>query len=132
MIPSVIPNLSDEEHAAILIWAFLHASGGTATRMDLARSFALRSRPVLLKKLAPVSLKGDVSHWVATMGSRSVKMSLLAPVLSALAARNGIALGTNSEGRATVGTSPYTPAEAQIDEWFIFEANLLLKVLRVR
>ncbi|MDQ3363901.1 MAG: BREX-2 system adenine-specific DNA-methyltransferase PglX [Myxococcota bacterium] len=131
-LPSVIPNVSDGEHAAILIWALLHASGGTAIRMHLARAFALRARPGLMKRLAPPSLKREVAHWVATVGSRSVKAGLLASTLSELAARNGVSLGTNSESRATVSTSPHTPAEAQIDAWFHFEANLALKVLRAQ
>jgi hypothetical protein len=131
-LPSFIPDVSDEEHAAILIWALLHASGGTATRMDLARAFALRARPALLKKLAPTSLKREVAHWVATVGSQSVKAGLLASTLSELAGRQGVSLGTNSEGRATVSTSPQTPGEGQIDAWFLFEADLALKVLRAQ
>lgn len=131
-LPSVIPNFSDEEHAAILIWALLHVSGGSATRMDLARAFALRARPALLKKLAPASLKGEVAHWLSTVGSRSVKAGLLASTLSALAARSGVALGTNGEGRATVSASSQTPPEAQIDDWFLFEADLALNVLRAQ
>lgn len=131
-LPAVIPNVSDAEHAAILIWALLHASGGTATRMDLARAFALRARPALLKKLAPASLKREVAHWVSTVGSRSVKAGLLASTLGALAARSGVALGANGEGHATVSASSQTPSEAQIDEWFLFEADLALKVLRAQ
>lgn len=131
-LPSVIPNVSDEEHAAILIWALLHASGGTATRMDLARAFALRARPALLKKHAPASLKREVAHWVSTVGSRSVKAGLLASTLGDLHNRQGVSLGTDSEGRSTVSTSPHTPPEAQIDPWFLFEANLALKVLRAQ
>lgn len=131
-LPSVIPSVSDEEHAAILIWALLHASGGMATRIDLARAFVLRARPALLKKHAPASLKREVAHWASTVGARSVKAGLLASTLTALAARNGVALGTNNEGRATVSTSPYTKPEAQIDPWFLFEANLALTVLRAQ
>lgn len=131
-LPSVIPNVSDEEHAAILIWALLHASGGTITRMDLARAFALRARPALLKKHAPASLKREVAHWASTVGARSVKAGLLASTLNAMAARNGVSLGTDSESRSTVSASPHTPSEAQIDPWFIFEANLALKVLRAQ
>jgi hypothetical protein len=131
-LPSVVPSVSEEDHAAILIWALLHASGGTATRMDLARAFVLRARPALLKKHAPAPLKRKVAHWASTVGSRSVKAGLLASTLSALAARNGVALGTNSEGRATVSTSPHTKPEAQIDPWFLFEANLALTVLRAQ
>jgi hypothetical protein len=131
-LPSVIPNVSDGEDAAIFIWALLHASGGTAARIDLARAFALRARPALLKRLAPASLKREVAHWVSSVGSRSVKAGLLASTLSELAGRNGISLGTNSESRATVSAGPHTPTEAQIDAWFHFEANLALKVLRAQ
>jgi hypothetical protein len=131
-LPSIIPNVSDGEHAVMLIWALLQALGGTATRMDLARAFALRARPALMKRLAPASLKREVAHWVSTVGSRSVKAGLLASTLTELAARNGVALGTNSEGRATVSTSPHTTPEAQIDPWFHFEASLALKVLRAQ
>jgi hypothetical protein len=131
-LPTVIPNVSESEHATILICALLHASGGTATRMDLARAFALRARPALLKKLAPAPLKREVAHWASTVGSRSVKAGLLASTLSELTGRGGVSLGTNSDGHATVSTSPHTPAEAQIDAWFHFEANLALKVLRAQ
>lgn len=131
-LPSVIPSVSDEEHAAILICALVHTSGGTVTRKDLARAFALRARPALLKKHAPTSLKREVAHWGATVGSRSVKAGLLASTLNALAARNGVSLGTDSEGRSTVSASSHTPSEAQIDPWFLFEANLALKVLRAQ
>lgn len=131
-LPSVIPNVSEREHAAVLIWALLHAAGGTATRVDLARAFALRARPALLKRLAPASLKREVAHWVSTVGSRSVKAGLLASTLSELKDRSGVSLGTDNEGRATVSTSRHTPAEAKIDPWFHFEAGLALKVLRAQ
>lgn len=131
-LPSIIPNVSDGEHAAILIWALLHASNGMATRMDLARAFALRARPALLKRLAPASLKREVAHWVATVGRRSVKAGLLASTLAELHERNAVSLGVNRDSRATVSTSAHTPAEAQIDAWFRFEASLALKVLRAQ
>jgi hypothetical protein len=131
-LPSFIPKVSDGEDAAIFICALLHASGGTATRTDLARAFALRARPALLKRLAPASLKREVAHWGAVVGARSVKAGMLASTLRELAGRNGVSLGTNSESRATVSASPHTPTEAQIDAWFHFEADLALKVLRAQ
>ena len=131
-LPAVIPNVSDGEDPALFIWALLHASGGTATRMDLARAFALRVRPALLKRLAPASLKREVAHWATTVGSRSVKAGMLVSTLRGLAGRNGVSLGKDSESRATVSTSPYTPTEAQIDPWYHFEADLALKVLRAQ
>lgn len=131
-LPSVIPNVSDEAHAAILIWALLHASGGSATRMDLARAFALRARPALLKKLAPASLKGEVAHWASTVGLRSVKAGPLASTLKGLHRQQGVSLGVDGEGRSTVSTSPHTRPETEIDPWFVFEAHLALKVLRAQ
>ena len=128
-LPTVIPIVSDVDDAAIFIWALLHASGGTATRMDLARAFTLRARPNLLKRLAPASLGHEVAHWVSIVGSRSVKAGVLASTLSALADRDGVRLGTNGESHATVSASPLTPSEQQIDPWFRFEADLAIKVL---
>jgi hypothetical protein len=131
-LPTVIPNVLGTDDAALFIWALLHASGGRATRMDLARAFALRARPNLLKRLAPASLKREVTHWASTVGSRSVKAGLLASTLGALVEQNGVLLGTNGESRATVSTSPFTPAEEQIEPWFRFEAELAMKVLRAQ
>lgn len=131
-LPAIIPDVSSPDDAALFIWAVLHASGGSATRTDLARAFALRARPNLLKRLAPAPLKRAVTHWGTTVGSRSVKAGLLASTLAALAERNGVVLGTNSEARVTVSTSPHTPSEEQIDPWFRFEADLAVKVLRAQ
>jgi SAM-dependent methyltransferase len=131
-LPTVIPDVSDGEAAALFIWALLYASGGTATRMDLARAFALRARPNLLKRLAPGSLKREAAHWVSTVGSRSVKAGLLASSLGTLVDRNGVLLGTDGQARATVSTSAHTPTEDQIDPWFRFEAGLAMKVLRAQ
>jgi hypothetical protein len=131
-LPAIIPDVSSTDDAALFIWAVLHASGGSATRTDLARAFALRARPNLLKRLAPASLKREVTHWGATVGSRSMKAGLLASTLASLAERNGVVLGTNGEGRATVSTSPHTRSEDQIDPWFRFEADLAVRVLRAQ
>jgi hypothetical protein len=130
--PTLIPNVSDAAEAALFIWALLHASGGTAIRADLARAFVLRASPDLMKRLAPPALKNEVAHWVSIVASRSVKTGVVASTLSALAERNGVHPGTNGEGRATVSTSPGTPAEEKIDPWFHFEANLVMKVLRAQ
>lgn len=131
-LPTVIPDFSDRESAAFFIWALLYASGGTATRMDLARAFALRARPNLLKRLAPASLKREAAHWASTIGSRSVKAGLLALTLGELVDRNGVLLGIDGQSRATVSTSAHTCSEDQIDPWFRFEADLAIKVLRAQ
>jgi hypothetical protein len=103
-----------------------------ATRIDLARAFALRARPNLLKRLAPASLNGQVAHWLSIVGSRSVKAGTLASTLKALVDRNGVLQGTNGKSRATVSTSAHTPSVEQIDPWFRFEADLALRVLRAQ
>jgi hypothetical protein len=131
-LPTVIPDVSDGEAAALFILALLYASGGTATRMDLARAFALRARPNLLKRLVPGPLKREAAHWASTVGSRSVKAGLLASTLGALVDRNGVLLGIDGQSRATVSTSAHTPTEDQIDPWFRFEAGLAMKVLRAQ
>jgi len=131
-LPTVIPNLTDGDHAVLFICALLHAWGGTAVRMDLAHAFMLRAHPDLVKRLAPGSLKREVRHWVSSVGSRSVKVGLLASTLSALAQGGSVRPGTNREGRATVSTSSRTPAQAKIHSWIRFEADLVMRVLRAQ
>lgn len=131
-LPTVIPSFSDTAEATYFIWAVLHALGGTAILADLARAFVLRARPGLMKRLAPGSLKGEVGHWVSTVGARSLKEGMLAPTLSTLKDRDGVRPGTDSEGRATVSTTSHTQAAEKLDPWFRFEAQLVTKVLRAQ
>jgi len=131
-LPTVIPNVSDTVDAALFILALLRVSEGPIPLMDLAHAFMLRARPDLLKRLAPATLKHEVAHWVSTVGSRSVKAGMLASTLSALAKRNGVILGTNGESRATVSASPRLPTEQPPDQWYRFEADLAMKVLRAQ
>jgi hypothetical protein len=129
-MPTVIPQLPAAEEAAIVIWALLHAAEGMLTRTDLARAYALRGRPDLLRRFAPSSLS-QASEWATKVGSRSVAQGLLAVTLKALSDRNGVVLGVNAESRSTVSTSPTTPEEEMLDPWFRFEARLALHVLHV-
>jgi hypothetical protein len=126
-----VPQLPAAEEAAIAIWAIVHAAGGTITRTDLARAFALRARPALLAQLAPSSIP-QVSEWVAKIAERSVAQGVLAATLRTLAERDGVALGINAESKSTVSTSQNTPPEERIDPWFRFEANIALQVLRAQ
>ncbi len=128
-MPVVVPQAPPGAEAAFVIFALLHAAGGTLTRSDLARAFTLRSNPELLKRWAPASL-AEAREWEKKVGQRSVAEGLLASTLKELDDRSGIALGTNADSRSTVSTSPNTPAEEKLDPWFQFEARLALQVLR--
>jgi hypothetical protein len=130
-MPNVVPQLAAAEDAAIVIWALLHAAGGTLTRTDLARSFALRARPDLLRQFAPVSLT-QAGEWVTKVAGRSVAQGILAATLRTLADRDGVTLGVDAESQSTVSVSQNAPPEERIDPWFRFEANLALQVLRAQ
>ena len=90
-MPIVMPVLGLDEETAITIWAILHASGGTITRMDLARSFALRSQPVILKKLAAPALWKSFRHGL-TRSALEPLLGRSARVLRSLAGRDGVEL----------------------------------------
>ena len=109
--------------------AILHASGGTITRVDLARSFALRSQPAILRKLAQPVVATVAQAWVGKVGTRTVASGLLARVLKTLAERDGVKLTVDALSRSAVTTSTRTPLESKIDPWFQFEARLALSVL---
>jgi hypothetical protein len=130
-MPSVVPQLPPTEEASIVIWALLHAGGGTLTRAELARAFALRARPDLLSRLAPNSFP-EAHAWATKVGTRSVAAGLLAAALKMLSDGDGIVVGTDGERRSTVSTSHRTPPEDRIDAWFRFEARLALEVLRAQ
>ena len=98
-----IPKLAPMEDAAILIWALLHAAGGTMTRMDLARAFALRSKT-------------------------QTRCGLM-DALQALADRSGVTLDVNASGRSIVTVNGHTPASDKIDPWFHREAQRLLRAI---
>jgi hypothetical protein len=128
-MPAVAPVMKPDEETAVTIWAILHASGGTITRMDLARSFALRSQPAILNKLAPPVLGEIAQAWVDKVGTRAVASGSLTRVLRTLAARGGVRLTTDASSRSVVSTSTGTQPEDKIAPWFQFEARLALQVL---
>jgi hypothetical protein len=130
-MPGVVPQVSAADEAAIVIWALVREAGGTITRTDLARAFALRARPELLVQLAPPSIP-QVSEWAAKVAGRSVAQGLLAATLRTLADRQGVTLGVNAESRSTVSASQNTPPAERIDPWFRFEASVALQVLRAQ
>jgi hypothetical protein len=128
-MPGVFPMLDPAREAAICVWALLHAAGGTITRTDLARAFVLRSQPALLRKLVPPDIRATAAAWASRVVTRSVDAGALAGAVTTLANRDGITLTTNASGQSAVAVSAHTPPEAQIDEWFRFEARLALRVL---
>ncbi|HJV26308.1 MAG TPA: N-6 DNA methylase [Aromatoleum sp.] len=131
VMPTVVPQLSPVEETALFIWALVHAAGGTITRTELARAFALRVRPALLTQLAPSTLP-QAGEWATRVGSRSIAEGTLAATLRALSERDGVTLGINSASQSTVSASQSTPTEGQLDPWFRFEAQLILQVLRAQ
>jgi len=128
-MPAIVPTLEPAREAAVCVWALLHAAGGTIARTELARAFVLRSQPSLLRRLAPSDIQGTAATWASRIANRSVDAGALAGAVAALADRNGISLTTDAAGRAVVASATHTPPEAQIDEWFRFEARLALRVL---
>jgi hypothetical protein len=128
-VPDIVPVLRPDEEVALAILAILHASGGTITRMDLARSFALRSHPSLLKKLAPAVAAQIAQEWAGKITNRTVPPGSLARVLKALTERDGVKLTIDASSRSVVTTSAGTPLERTIAPWFRFEARLALSVL---
>ncbi|WP_422098450.1 Eco57I restriction-modification methylase domain-containing protein [Variovorax sp.] len=129
-VPSVAPTMPPAEEAAILILALVHANGGTIRRTELARAFSLRSMPSVLLKLVPTLLSDKAKHWAAKRPAQALPGGQMAAALEALSSRSGVTLGIDAASRAVVETNPTTPAESKIDEWFRFEARLLLNVLR--
>lgn len=130
-MPSVIPQMAPDQETALVIWALLHAAGGTLPRIELARAFALRTRPDLLTRFAPRSLT-QAEKWATKIGTRSVAQGTFAATLRTLSERDGVILGIDTESRTTVSASASTPAEDQLDPWFRFEARLALEVLRAQ
>lgn len=131
LMPSVVPQLAAADDAAIFIWALIHAAGGTVTRTELARAFALRARPTLMVRLAPSNLP-QASEWATKVAGRSVPQGVLAATLRTLADREGVTLGVNAESNSTVSASQNTPLQERIDPWFCFEAHLTVRVLRAQ
>jgi hypothetical protein len=128
-MPSIRPSLPPIQDGAILIWAILHAGGGAIRRSDLARAFALRSRPELLTRLAPVAVKAVATEWAKSMKAATMT-GTLAAVLSDLAGRSGVDITIDAEGRSMVKLNANAPALDEIEDWYRFEASLVVHVLK--
>jgi hypothetical protein len=128
-IPDALLAMDSAQEATLFVWALLHAAGGSFPRMDVARAFALRCRPNLLRKFAPSEAQPEASAWADRVGQRTAAAGLLAGVLSDLARRDALRLTTDGVSRSVVAVGPHTPAEDSLDPWFRFEARLALRVL---
>jgi hypothetical protein len=128
-MPSVVPSLPPSQDGAILIWAILHADRGAIRRSDLARAFALRNRPELLARLAPAAVKAVAIQWAKARGTATTT-GTLAGVLTDLAARSGVDVAVDAEGRSLVKLNANAPALDRIDDWYRFEASLVVHVLK--
>jgi hypothetical protein len=128
-MPGVVPTLDPSEEIARVIWAMLHAHGGIAHRIDLARAFSLRSQPDVLVRLARDNLSGSAKAWAAKVGRRTVTPGALARVLKVLVERDGIRLDVDGSARSVVGVSAHTPSVDLVGPWADFEARLALAVL---
>ena len=128
-MPSVVPSLAPSQDGAILIWAILHADQGAILRSDLARAFALRNRPELLTRLAPAAVRAVATQWAKARGTATMT-GTLAGVLSDLAGRSGVDVAIDAEGRSMVKLNANAPALDRIEEWYRFEASLVVHVLK--
>jgi hypothetical protein len=128
-MPSVRSSLPPNQDGAILIWAILHAAQGAIRRSDLARAFALRNRPELLTRLAPTALKAVATQWAKARGTAATT-GTLAGVLSDLAGRSGVDIAIDAEGRSMVKLNANVPALDKIEDWYRFEASLVVHVLK--
>ncbi len=128
-MPDALPAFEPAHEAALFVWALLHASGGPVARMDVARAFALRSQPAVLRRFAPPELRAAAQGWADRVGQRTIPAGLLATALSDLAGRDGIRLTTDRRSQSIVTTGDHTPSADKVDAWFRFEAKLALGVL---
>jgi hypothetical protein len=128
-MPSIVPSLAPAHEGAILIWAILHASGGTIRRSDLARAFALRNRPELLTRLAPAAVATKATQWAKARGT-GIATGTLAGILHDLAGRSGVDIATDVEGRSIVRLNSNAPPIDRLEDWYRFEASLVVYVLK--
>ncbi len=128
-VPDTLPAMDAAQEAILFVWALVHAAGGSLPRMDVAHAYALRCRPSMLRKFAPSEVQPKASEWADRAGQPTAAAGLLASVLKDLASRDALRLTTDEASRSIVTVGPHTPAEAEVDAWFRFEARLTLRVL---
>ncbi|HEX8393641.1 MAG TPA: N-6 DNA methylase [Longimicrobium sp.] len=119
----------DPADALIVVLALLHASGGSLMQQELARAFALWSKPALLVNLAPEELAAKGKDWSERVMQRSIAPGTLAEALKELVDRQVLRRTLDDASHVVVNTTDYTPGESEVDAWFRFEARLVLGVL---
>jgi hypothetical protein len=126
-MPSMLePEPSD---ALMIVWALLHASGGSLRQQDLALAFTLWSKPGLLVNSAPAAFSGKARDWSERVAQRSIDPGTLAETLQILVGRQRLRRTMDEASHVVVNTTEDTPDESDIDAWFRFEARLVLAVL---
>jgi hypothetical protein len=128
-LPTPMPTLAIGEEIARIIWAIVHARGGSVLRIDLARAFSLLSQPNILLKLASNELRVPAAAWAERTEKRTFVAGALAGMLKALEEREGIRLTVDDSARSIVSVSARTPPVNLVGAWFEFEAKLALDVL---
>jgi hypothetical protein len=127
-MPSTMPAPHPSD-APMIVWALLHASGGSLRHLDLGRAFALWSKPTLLLESAPPELVDKANDWAARVSQRTIVGGTLRQTLEWLADRQAASWSTDDASRVVVNTTLHTPDESKIDPWIRFEARLVLAVL---
>jgi hypothetical protein len=127
-MPDVVPALSFELQAPLLLLALLRASGSEASRIDLARAFALLSDPNLLSSHFAPAVAPEVVRWADRIHGRSFPAGTFANALTGFHVR-GVVQIKAAGSQTIVSTTAATPSEDQIDPWFRFEASLALRAV---
>jgi hypothetical protein len=126
-MPSFInPEPTD---ALIVVLALLHASGGALRQQELARAFALWSKPALLVAVTPAELAIKAANWSDRVAQRGIAPGTLVAALDELVSREVLKRTIDDTSHVVVNTTGLTPDESAIDAWFRFEARLVLGVL---
>lgn len=128
-VPQDVPAWDPQRDPIYIVFALLHANGGTIPLMDLARAFALWSHPEQLARAAPASLRDTVEEWLRGAGLRSVPPGTLAAILRDLVGRGAVRPIVDESSRSAVSTTAATPSEERLLGWYQFEAWLALNVL---
>ena len=126
-----MPSFIDPEptDALIVVLALLHASGGALRQQELARAFALWSKPTLLVAVTPAELARKAANWSDRVGQRSIAPGTLVAALEDLVGREVLKRTIDDTSHVVVNATGLTPDESAIDAWFRFEARLVLGVL---
>jgi hypothetical protein len=129
-LPMTMPAPDPDTDAWFIIWALLHAEGGSLPREDMGRAIALWSQPPLLVRLASPELRARAEAWADRVAARTYAPGSLSDTISALADRQGVRLTIdNTTNRSVVASTAFTPREDEIHLGFHFEARLALAVL---